>query len=103
MAWKPEQLIGQTFYRLPIERWSEVLYRWYQRLSLDADIRVKYHYDDIRAVAGLEQEKELRGEKLGRARSTVRRPPKVYPLEYIASDVSAGADLQKRILAFLRD
>lgn len=103
MAWKPDQLIGQTFYRLPIEKWAEVLYRWYQRLRLDADIRVKYHYDDIRVVSEQEQERELRGEKLNRARSAARRPPKVYPLEYIASDLSAGADLQKRILAFLRD
>lgn len=103
VAWKSRELVGQTFYRLPVEKWAGVLQRWYYRLSMDADIRVKYHYDDIRAVTEKEQEKELRGEVLNRARSSARRKPRVYPLEHIVRDVNAGADLQKRILAFLRD
>lgn len=103
MAWKRSQLIGQTFYRLPIERWAEVLHRWYIRLNLDADIRVKYHYDDIRRATEKEQAKELRGDVLNRVRSSTRRTPRVYPLEYIVKDVNAGADLQKRLLSFLKD
>lgn len=103
MAWKAGDLIGQTFYRLPLEKWAEVVHRWYVRLNLDADIRVKYHYDDIRIASEKEQERELRGEVLERARSSARRKPRVYPLEYIIKDVNAGADLQRRILAFLRD
>jgi hypothetical protein len=103
MAWKAKDLIGQTFYRLPLQKWAEVVHRWYIRLNLDADIRIKYHYDDIRLASEKEQEKELRGEVLERARSSARRKPRVYPLEYIIKDVNAGADLQKRILAFLRD
>lgn len=103
VAWKRWELVGQTFYRLPIEKWAEVLHRWYLRLNLDADIRVKYHYDDIRAVSEKEQEKELRGDVLRKARSSDRRKPRVYPLEYIIRDVNAGADLRKRLLSFLKD
>jgi hypothetical protein len=103
MAWRQTQLIGETFYRLPIEKWADVVHRWYLRLSLDADIRVKYNYADIRAATEKEQAKELRGEELEKARSSARRKPRVYPLEYIIKDVNAGADLRKRILAFLRD
>lgn len=103
VSWKPEDLIGQTFYRLPIESWADVVYRWYLRLNMDADIRVKYNYDDIRVASQKEQEKELRGEVLNRARSSARRKPRVYPLENIIRDVSAGADLRKRILVFLKE
>ena len=103
MAWRSSHLIGQTFYRLPIQKWAEVVHRWYIRLNLDADIRVKYHYDDIRVAAEAEQQKELRGEVLEKARSAARRKPRVYPLENIVRDLNAGADLQTRILAFLKD
>lgn len=103
MAWRQNQIIGEHFYRLSMEKWADVVHRWYIRLSLDADIRIKYNYDDIRVAAEKEQDKELRGDVLEKARSSARRKPRVYPLENVIRDVNAGADLRKRILAFLRD
>ena len=103
VAWKIRDLIGQTYYRLPLQKWAEVVYGWYRRLDMDADIHVKYHYDDIRVATGRELERDRGGEVLWKARSSERRRPRVYPLENIIKDVNAGADLQKRILSFLQD
>lgn len=102
VAWKREQLIGETWYRLPPQKWAEVLHGWFKRLKSDVDIKIKYNYDDIRRVSGAEQVKELRGEALEFARSAARRKSRVYPLHNIVKDTSAGADLEKRLLAFVR-
>lgn len=101
-AWKREDLIGQLYFNLPIQKWAQVIHHWFLNLGMNADIRVKYFYDDIRAASDKEQEKELKGEVLERARSDARRPTRVYPLANIIKDTSAGADLFGRILAFLR-
>jgi hypothetical protein len=101
-AWPNTQLIGQIYYRLPIQKWAEVVHRWFVRLNMNADIRVKYFYQDIRVASEKEQAKELRGELLESARSQAQRVSRVYPLENIIKDVSAGADMYNRILAFMR-
>jgi hypothetical protein len=102
MAWKNADLIGHTYYNLPITKWAEVAHRWFLRLNMNADIRVKYFYQDIRKVSDQEQEKELRGELLEKARSQAQRVSRIYPLANIVKDVNAGADMYNRILAFLR-
>ena len=73
------------------------------RLNLDADVRIKYNYVDIRKANAEEEEKKLRGEILNKSRDRLRRKARVYPLEYIIRDVNAGADLEKRFLSFLKD
>jgi hypothetical protein len=70
------------------------------KLEMKADIVVKYHEDDIRNAAMLEQVKSRGGEVLAGARR--RRIPRVYPLQNIIKDTSAGADLEKRFYAFMR-
>jgi hypothetical protein len=88
-------------YKLPIQKWAEVLLNWYSRLEMNADIYMKYARDDIRAASDKEQEKQLMGEVLGKARSFERRTRYSYPLKNIIKDTAAGADLLGRIRAFL--
>lgn len=101
-AWKDVDLIGQRFLRVPIVKWADAIYYWFIKLHLNSDIRVKYFYDDIRKASEHEQMKQLKGEVLEKARSDARRSTRIYPLQHIIKDVNAGADLHKRILAFLR-
>jgi len=102
-VWKCTELTGQIFFRLPVKKWAEVIVTWMARLELNCDVRIKYNYDDIRQAASKEQERDLGSEVLDKVRSKERRVVKVYPLEHIIKDTSAGADLYGRILAFLRD
>jgi hypothetical protein len=100
--WRGDQVFGEVYYKLPMEKWADVLLSWFRRLGLDADIRIKYARDDIRSAAMGEQERMRGGELLQNARSDERRSSSIYPLERIIKDTSAGADLHSRILAFLR-
>lgn len=100
--WRGEEVFGEVFYKLPMEKWADVLLSWFVKLGLDADIRIKYARDDIRTVAMREQEKQMGGELLLTARGDDRRSAAVYPLHNIIKDTSAGADLHGRILAFLK-
>lgn len=99
--WRNDHIVGEYGYRLPIQKWTDVLLNWFVKLEMNADIRVKYHKDDIRSAAKDEQEKQLRGDILDKVRSFERRPCYIYPLRNIIRDTSAGADLRGRILAFL--
>lgn len=100
--WAPEHLVGEIFYRLPIQKWADVLLDWYQRLELRADIRIKYARMSIRDAQQREAERGLQGDLLNKARSFEQRSVYIYPLKNIIKDTSAGADLRGRILAFLR-
>jgi hypothetical protein len=100
--WKNEEVAGEIYYRLPVQKWALVLLSWFRRLDHDADIRIKYARDDIRSVAMLEVERDRGGELLHRVRSEERRSISTYPLMNIIKDTSAGADLYQRILAFLQ-
>jgi hypothetical protein len=102
MAWKNVDLIGHTYYNLPIAKWAEVVHRRFLRLNMNADIRVKYFYQDIRVASAKEHAKEMRGELLEKARSDAQRISRVYPLANIIKDVNAGADAYTRILDFLK-
>ena len=100
--WKGEQVYGEVFYKLPMEKWADVLLSWFIKLGLDADIRLKYAQSDIRSVAMQEQEKSMGGELLHKARNDARRQGGIYTLDRIIKDTSSGADLHGRILAFLK-
>ncbi len=100
--WKGEDVHGEVYYRLPMERWADVLLSWFLRLGLDADIRLKYSKTDLRSVAMQEQERQRGGELLHKARSEAVRQGGIYTLDRIIKDTSAGADLRGRILAFLK-
>jgi len=98
--WKSADLIGEICYRLIPQNWAKVLTKWIRALDLDTDVRIIYPPDDIRTSAALEQDRQRGGELLERARS--RRATRSYPARNIMKDLSAGADLEGRILAFIR-
>ena len=106
VLWKREELFSEQFYRLPIQRWADVLLYWFLKTGMDADIRIKYSYQyknmDIRKAANVEQERHLKGDFLNRVRDNQHRVARTYPLKNIIKDTSAGADLYTRILAFVR-
>ena len=99
-VWEGEQVSGQVLARLTATGWTELVLKYFRRLNMDADLRMKYHPDDIRSVTLREQESQRMGEDLERARR--RRATRIYPLRNIIKDTSAGADLEGRILAFIR-
>lgn len=99
-VWRAESVIGEVGGVLTMQGWATLLLKYYRKLDQNADIYVKMTVDDLRAVTRMEQEKELRGEKLHRVRAA--RPKYIYPQKNIVRDVSNGADLYKRFYAFLQ-
>lgn len=97
--WTAEQVVGEIAYRLPMRKWAEVVYKHFRTLEMNADIVVKFTYDDLRAATLMEQSRELRGDKLTPVRQN--RPTGIYRLPAILKDVNAGADLLSRFYAFL--
>lgn len=97
--WKAEEVVGEIAYNLPMRKWAEVVYTHFRSLGMNADVVVKFTYDDIRAATLMEQTKELRGDKLNPVRAN--RPKGIYKFSAILKDVNAGADLLKRFHAFL--
>jgi len=100
--WRPPALVGEIFYRLPVDKWADVLLDWFVRLESRTDIRVKYGRMSVRDAQTRETEKNLRGELLNKARSIEQRSCTSYPLRNILKDTNAGADLRGRLLAFLK-
>jgi hypothetical protein len=66
---------------------------WKARCGSDADIYLKYHKDDVRYIAMLKSKGAAKAEKL--------KGLHIYPLERILRDLLTGADLSKRIKAFI--
>jgi hypothetical protein len=97
--WKGEQVSGQILARLDAKGWTQAILKFLYRLELNADIRIKYHPEDIRSAAIKEQQVQ-QGEALDRVRRN--RAVRVYPLRNIIKDTSAGATLESRILAFVK-
>lgn len=100
--WEPHELHGEVYYKLPMEKWADVLLSWFVKFGLDADIRLKYAVGDIRSAAMKEQEKQHGGEILFKVRDAQKRAGGIYTLDRIIKDTSAGADLRSRLLAFLK-
>lgn len=100
--WKNEEVVGEIWYKLPIQKWADVMLKWFVKLELNCDIRIKYARDDIRTAAMLEQQRDRGGELLQTVRDPERRASSTYPLANIIRDTSAGADLRGRILAYLQ-
>lgn len=100
--WRSEEVFGEVFYRLTMQKWADVLLSWFLKLELNCDIRIKFARDDIRSATFREQEKRMQGELLTKARSEERRSTSIYTLANIIKDTSAGAGLHGRIIAFLK-
>lgn len=87
------------FFRLPSEKWAEVLEREFHRCGGSADFVLKTRKDDIRTAALLEQAGRG-GEALYSSRSG--RIVVVYSLKALIHDTAGSHDVYSRILAFLR-
>jgi hypothetical protein len=97
--WAAEQVVGEVAYNLPMRKWADVVYKHFRTLEMNADVVVKFTYDDIRAATLMEQTKQLKGDKLTPVREN--RPTGIYRLSSILKDVNAGANLLNRFYAFL--
>lgn len=94
------QLVGERIAMLPDYKWATCLHRAWKRVGGDADLYLKYHRDDIRAPSKLTGRPGLGGAELLRAREERQRLH--YPLKNIIIDTANGADMEGRLLAFLR-
>jgi len=99
--WKSEQTIGEFLFNLPMRKWAEVLHRYFRKFEYKSDIYLKYAPLDIRSVTLAQAAKTTwdGSKKLAKARD--KRAKSIYPLMHIVKDLSAGADLEKRLYAFL--
>lgn len=98
-VWKGTQVDGEIFGRWTTQQWATLICKYFIRLDHNADIYVKVPKADIREAAGLEQQKQMMGEQLVRARG--KRDAYIYPLKNIIKDTSTGADLVGRFRALL--
>ena len=94
-----KDLVGEKFFRLPVQKLSLLVEKTFHQLGGHADIYVKYHPTDLRRATldykGRDQEVSLGKARVGRQR------PYIYPLKNIIKDTAAGATLSSRIKAFL--
>lgn len=98
--WDGVDVYGQILARLDARGWAKLVLKYFHKMEMRADIYVKYHPEDIRSAIAREQARQRMGENLDVVRS--KRVPRIYPLKNIIKDVSAGAELETRFLAFLK-
>ena len=99
-VWKGEQVDGELGAKLTMQNWATVLVKYFMKLEARADIYMKFPKFDIRVLSAMEQQKQMMGEALAKARNDKQKC--IYPLKNIIKDTAAGADLYSRFLAFLR-
>lgn len=100
MMWPETELIGERLYRLTPQDWAIVIHRFFVQLDHNADIYLKYHPTDIRYQTAMELARSRGGEAVNKARNN--RGLNIYPLKNIIKDTSNGADLLRRIEAFIK-
>jgi hypothetical protein len=83
-------MVGGNVYMDSLAKYLAGLFR---KLNSSADIYLKFHRADIRYIAMGKAKGPEKAEKL--------KGLHIYPLKNIIKDTSAGADLGRRILAFL--
>ncbi len=98
--WKGAQVAGQVIAKLTPQNWAGLLTKLFRLMEHKADIVIKHPVLALREAAFLEQEKQHMGELLDTTRSG--RVTRVYTLKRLLADTAAGADIQARILAFIR-
>lgn len=92
-------LVGELLYRLTTPDWAHVILKHFVTLEHNADIYLKYHPTDVRYQTMMELARSRGGEHIALARKN--RGLHIYPLRNIVVDTKNGADLYKRILAFI--
>lgn len=96
---KADTLKEVRLFNLPPSKWATVITRYFIRLGHDADIYLKSTPINIKLNTLNELEKFRGGETIDKAR--LERVPVLYPLKNIYTDLKAGADIEKRFLAFV--
>jgi hypothetical protein len=99
-VWKGDDVTGEIGARLTMQNWAVLLHKYFMKLEGNCDIYMKYPKHDIRALAALEQAKQLGGEQLAKMRKEQQRC--IYPLRNIIKDVSTGSDMLTKFYAFLK-
>jgi len=98
-SWNRDKDLSDTrLFRLPYDKWAEVIHRMFWRLGGDADVYLKTHGADIRDASLREQARQRMGEDYLKARTRIAV---MYPLENIMKDKHAGADLMSRFKALV--
>lgn len=100
-AIKPADLCGQVGFRATTQNWAIIMTKMWASLGGDADIRLGVMRGKIRARTDdiLQKVSLGAGDKLDDLR--LKREWAIYPLKNIIKDTAAGADLTKRVYAFL--
>jgi hypothetical protein len=98
-VWKDTEVSHSRPATLTNRGWARALLKFYIRLGHNADIYVKTPRSDLRVAAGIEQLKQMGGEKLAAVRT--KKDLLIYPLKHIIKDVSNGASLEGRFYALL--
>jgi hypothetical protein len=99
--WKSESTIGEYMFNLPMRKWAEVLHRFFRIFEYHSDIYLKYAPLDIRSITRAQAEKTTWEGSKKLANTRDKRAKSIYPLRNIIKDINAGADLEKRLYAFL--
>jgi hypothetical protein len=99
-AWSPKQLTGERYFKMPVENWCNVLFRYMHRLDMDADIYLKRLKSKLSIIEANEREhnKQLGGEVLKAARDI---EAVIYARDRLLKDTLAGTPLKSAIRAFL--
>lgn len=92
-------VVGELLYRLTPQNWAYAILHHFINLDHNADIYLKYHPTDVRYQTMMELARAQGGEQIAKARKN--RGLHIYPLKNIITDTKNGADLYKRILAFI--
>lgn len=94
-----KELVGQIIAELEMQKWADIVHRFFHILKCSADIRISIERGSMRQAAELELERDRGGEvyaKVEEGRQWI-----TWPLAHILRDTASGATLESRIRAFL--
>jgi hypothetical protein len=94
-----DQLWGERLLRLTAQNWAKAIYDNFRYLEQNADVMLILHHSDLQKMTRLEMEKNASSAILDGARRA--RQKVIYPLKNLIKDVSTGADMHQRFLAFV--
>lgn len=97
-VWKGDQVYGQIIGRHTAQQWANLICTYFRRLEMRCDIVIKYHSSDIRNATV----QRFNNDALQSVRSGQKRRKSIYTLASLLKDMSAGAELYDRVLAFVR-
>jgi hypothetical protein len=98
-TWTSQDTIGERFFVLTEQNWAFAILRQMQKLEMNADLYAKFSPTDIRYQTMMEMARQRGGEEIAKARKN--RGLLIYPLKNQIVDLKHGADLYKRVRAFI--